>query len=237
MQSASTDPLPDSPQALVQQLLQISSTTLAGTESVAGHSTYKLQLIPIANKAPQAALGMTGFVWVDQTNWLTLQASVNAGSTGHGTVTATTMELNVGVPASQFQFQVPAGVQVVPVQDKLPQHMNLSDAQKASAFKLLLPAYTPTDARLVDVFKVGQVIVLRYETSQGSFAVAEGIQNKTGPSGGTATSVSVRGTTGSSYLGQSGKEVLLVWTESGLNFSVSGALSSQDALKIANSLQ
>ncbi len=226
-----------SPQALVQQLLDVSNVSLAGTESVAGHSAYKLQLTPKSGKSPQALAGATGSLWIDQNRWLPLQGSFNAGSMGQGQVTVQTVELNTGEPDSRFQFQIPAGAKVVNADALRPQHLTLSDAQKSAGFKLLEPTFVPNGAKLVDVLKSGNAIILRYESSNGGFAVAQDIGNTSKPTGVTGKSVSVRGTTGTLYTSADGSRVLLVWTENGRTNSVSGALSSQDALRIAESLK
>ncbi len=229
--------LPQSPQAALQQLLDVSTATLAGTESVAGHSAYRLQLALKPGKSPQALTGATGTLWIDENNWLPLQAAFNAGSMGQGQVSFRTIETNVGVPDSRFQFQMPAGAKVVNADELRPQHLSLGDAQKSAGFRLLQPTFMPNGATLVDVLKSGQAIILRYESPSGAFAIAQGIANSTKPAGATGKSVSVRGTTGTLYTSDDGKRVLLLWTENGLTSSVSGTLTSQDAVRIAESLK
>ncbi len=237
MHNDSSSATPETPQALVQKLFDTSNVTLAGTETVAGHSAYKLQFVPQAGKVPQAAAEATGSLWVDSARSLPLQAALNVGSTGKGNITATEIELNTDISKVSFAFSIPAGVKVVPIQDLQPQHLTLNDADKAAGFKVLKPAYIPSGATLVDVLKVGPTIVLRYESSQGSFSITQGVQNKTGALRSSGQSVTIRGTTGTIYTGSTGKELSLVWSENGRTYSVSGALSSQDAVKIAQSLQ
>ena len=233
--------VPLDPAATVQQLLGYVTATLAATETVQGHTSYKLQLAPNSDKTPAAVAGVTGLLWVDTTRWLPLQASVNAGSMGQGTVTATTLEVNAGVPDSLFQFQIPQGAKVVPIQSQQPQHLSLGDAGMALGGKLLQPSYLPAGATLVDVLKMGQAVVLRYQTAQGSFAIAQGAQDKAGDKAGAPVTlgdaVTVRGSAGRLVASKAGNEVLLTWTENGRIYSVSGALSSQQALQIAASLQ
>ncbi len=228
----------NSPQDALAKLFDMSTVTLAGTESVQGHTAYKLQLVPKAGKAPQAAMGATGLVWVDTTRSLPLQASVNAGNTGQGRITATTLELNVGVSDDRFRFQVPAGAKVVQIADLQPQHVTLADVDKAAGFKVLKPSYVPAGSTLVDVVKMGKTVVLRYESSVGSFAIAQGAEEKNSATKPAGESVQVRGTTGTLVTrAPSGKQVSLFWTEGGQMHSVSGALTSADALKIAQSLK
>ena len=224
-----------SPQDIVQELLDYSTPTLAGTESINGHSTYKLQLIA-NDKAPQAAAGATGLVWIDQSSWIPWRASVNAGSVGQGQVTAQVLELNIGVPDSLFQFQIPSGAKVIQVQDQAPQHLTLSDADKTAGFHVLQPSYIPTGATLVDVLKAGHAIVLKYESTRGSFAVEQSPVEGKSPSI-SGESVQLRGTTGTLFASKDGSHLFLTWTENGRRLSLSGAVSREDALKIAGSLQ
>jgi outer membrane lipoprotein-sorting protein len=224
-------------QGLVQYILDISTVTLSGTEPVQGHSAYKLQFVPRPDKVPPAVASATGLLWIDTARWLPLQASINAGSIGQGRVTATVLELNIGVSDDLFHFQVPQGATVVPVQNQQPQHLSLSEADTAAGFKVLKPAYVPDSATLVDVLKMGHIIVLRYEAAPGSFTIAEDVAEQSNTARGSGQSVSVRGTTGTLLTNKTGNQVLLVWTENGRTFSVSGALSSQDALRVAEALQ
>jgi hypothetical protein len=230
-------PALDSPQALVQQLLSLTTVTLVGTESVQGHSAYKLQFAPKAGQAPQAAMGATGLLWIDQSSSLPLQASINAGSMGQGTVAVPTLQLNTGIPDDRFHFQIPPGAKTASIQDRLPQHTTLGDAQKTAGFPILQPSFLPQKSALVDVLKIGTAIVLRYETGNGSLAVAEGVSAQNGAPSIPAQSIPVRGTTGKLYTDKASNRVLLVWTESGRTFSVSGVLSGQDAVKVADSLK
>jgi len=200
---------------------------------VQGHSTYKLQLVP-NSKAPAAAAGATGYLWIDQSSFLPVQGSANGGSMGQGQVTARTLQLNIGVPASLFTFQVPAGAKVVQVQDLQPEHLSLSTASSAAGFTVLVPASVPDGAKLVDVFKTGHTIVLRYESSLGSFSIAEGAEAHSLP-GTNGQPASVRGTTGTLFVRDS-THVLLTWKEKGLTFSISGVLSREQAHQVAESL-
>ncbi|MGB8644957.1 MAG: DUF4367 domain-containing protein [Anaerolineae bacterium] len=225
-----------SPQELVQQLLDYSTVTLSGVESVNGNLAYKLQLVP-NDKAPKAAAGATGLVWIDQTSYLPWKGTVDAGSMGRGQFTAQVLELNIGVPDSRFQFQPPAGARIVPVQNQQPQHLTLNEADKTAGFKLLKPGYLPAGATLVDVLKAGKGIVYRYESAHGSFSIEQSaeLQGKSPATSGEA--VQVRGVTATLFASPDGSRLMLMWTENGRRYSVSGAISRQEALKVAESLQ
>lgn len=237
----------DTPQTFVDWLLQVSEVTLLGTEEIGGHEVYRLQFVPRPEELPEvAAAGGTGTAWVDQVRWMPLQAAFDGGSIGQGQVTAELVELDVGLSDDLFTFQIPDGVEVVPVEDRSREHLSLDEAEAAvgfdpstgSGYRLLTPSHLPEDATLVDVMKMGNTIVLRYESAQGPFAVGQGTDGRAvEPPPASGEPVSLRGTTGTLFADEEGTKIFLAWTEDGRTFTVSGAISGEEALLVAESLQ
>ena len=228
----------DTPQTFVDWLLQVSEVTLLGTEEIGGREAYTLQFVPRPEELPEvAATGGTGTAWVDQARWVPLQAAFDGGSIGQGQVTAELVELDVGLPDDLFTFQIPDGAEVVPVEDRMPQHLSLDEAETLADF-LLTPSHLPEGAALVDVVKMGDAIVLHYESAQGSFAVGQGTDGRAvEPPPASGEPVSLRGTTGTLFADEEGTKIFLAWTEDGRTFTVSGAISGEEALLVAESLQ
>lgn len=224
------------PDQIVQQLLDYAVPSIVGQDTIIDHVTYEVKLTP-NDKAPAAAAGMSGNLWIDPSTNQVWQATVDGGSMGKGQITAQSVELNVqgGLPESLFTFQVPAGAKVVNVQDLKPQHLTLDEAIKSAGFPLLQPGYTPAGSTLVDVLKSGKTIVLKYEMPRGSFAITESAEAGSGrtPSG---QSVQVRGVTATIVPQNGGANVLLLWAENGRRYSI-GGLSQAEALKVAESLR
>jgi len=229
----------DSPQTFVDWLLQVSEVTLLGTEEIGGREAYTLQFVPRPEELPEvAATGGTGTAWVDQARWVPLQAGFDGGSIGQGQVTAELVELDMGLSDDLFTFQIPDGVEVLLIEDRLPQHLSLDEAE--ADFDLLTPSHLPEGATLVDVMKMGDAIVLRYESAQGPFAVGQGTDGRAvEPPPASGEPVSLRGTTGTLFTNENeeGTKVFLAWTEDGRTFTVSGAISGEEALRVAESLQ
>jgi outer membrane lipoprotein-sorting protein len=229
----------DSPQTFVDWLLQVSEVTLLGTEEMEGHEVYRLQFVPRSEELPEVtAAGGTGTAWVDRTRWVPLRAILDGGSMGQGQVTAELVELNVGLSDGLFTFQIPDGVEVVPVEDRKPQHLSLAEAEAVVGFDLLTPSYLPEGATLVDVVRTESTIVLRYESARGPFAVSQGTDGRaveSPPASGEP--VSLRDTTGTLFTNEEGTKALLVWAEDGRTFTVSGAIFGQEAVLVAESLQ
>ena len=226
-------------QTFVDWLLQVSEVTLLGTEEIGGREAYTLQFVPRPEELPEvAATGGTGTAWVDQARWVPLQAAFDGGSIRQGQVTAELVELDMGLSDDLFTFQIPDGVEVLLIEDRLPQHLSLDEAE--ADFDLLTPSHLPEGATLVDVMKMGDAIVLRYESAQGPFAVGQGTDGRAvEPPPASGEPVSLRGTTGTLFTNENeeGTKVFLAWTEDGRTFTVSGAISGEEALRVAESLQ
>ncbi len=226
-------------QTFVDWLLQVSEVTLLGTEEIGGREAYTLPFVPRPEELPEvAATGGTGTAWVDQARWVPLQAAFDGGSIGQGQVTAELVELDMGLSDDLFTFQIPDGVEVLLIEDRLPQHLSLDEAE--ADFDLLTPSHLPEGATLVDVMKMGDAIVLRYESAQGPFAVGQGTDGRAvEPPPASGEPVSLRGTTGTLFTNENeeGTKVFLAWTEDGRTFTVSGAISGEEALRVAESLQ
>jgi hypothetical protein len=159
---------------------------------------------------------------------------------GEISITVLEYELNTGLADTIFQFDIPAGAEIVKFEDLEPQSLTLEEAGESAEFEFLTPA--ETDATLVDIFDVRGILVQRYTLPEGgSFTIAQGVANdlsdEFSPPTGESQPVEVRGTTGQLMEAESGEQVLLTWTEGELFYSVAGDLSPEEALLIAESLQ
>lgn len=161
---------------------------------------------------------------------------------GEFSATVLEYEVNAGVDEALFTFEIPTGAEVVTFADLEPQSLTLEEAGESTEFEFLTPAETPPGATLVDIFEVGGTIVQRYTLPEGgSFTIAQGVSGEKSDEVRTPStemqSVEVRGTTGQLFEAEDGGQVLLIWTEGDLFFSVAGDLLPEDALSIAESLQ
>lgn len=228
-------PFDETPQGFVDWLTTVSEVTLVSADQEA----YALQFVPSADEFPEAAAaGVEGTMQVDQTRSVPLQFAVDGGSMGQQEVTVESIELDANVSNVSFTFTIPEGAEVKRLEDQRPQHLTLSEAEAAVDFELLMPADTIQDSVLVDVLKIKDTIVLRYESSQGPFAVSQGGGDWSDHEPSDAgQSVDLRGTTGTVYTNDAGTKLFLTWSEDGRAFVVAGEISQSQALQIAESLQ
>jgi outer membrane lipoprotein-sorting protein len=226
----------------VARLLEYVTASVSGSESVASETAHLLELEPIPESMPSefAAVGGSINLWIGQESSLPLAAAYTGGTMGEISITVLEYELNTGLADTIFQFDIPAGAEIVKFEDLEPQSLTLEEAGESAEFEFLTPA--ETDATLVDIFDVRGILVQRYTLPEGgSFTIAQGVANdlsdEFSPPTGESQPVEVRGTTGQLMEAESGEQVLLTWTEGELFYSVAGDLSPEEALLIAESLQ
>ena len=245
-------PLPQemltSMQGVIQQVLDASSVELVGEEQVAGHDTYKLTFSPKEGSDQQFFPGNgTATLWVDQERWITLKATYEATSLGQGTIEVLDYELNPGVPDTRFHFEIPEGATVKEVEAEQPVALTLDEAKNqaaAAGYTLLVPAYVPQGATLLEVFQTGDAIILRYDHSpQASFTVMQGYTASQGSElphlsqSGVSKTTIIRGQEATSIVDEAGGNTVLYWTENGVTVAVAGHISLDEATKVAESLQ
>lgn len=223
---------------IVQRVLDSSDVKLLGSEDVAGVATYKLELTPKEGEETFLPTGGKVTLWVDQDRWIVLQAHVTGELVGEASMTVRSFELNTGLSDDLFQFEVPEGVQVTNVEDKQPESITLDQAQAQTDFDLLLPTYLPDGTTLVDVLAVEGAIILRYNHTETSFTIVQGlpIGQMPAPPGSQKAEVTVRGQTGN-LISDGGPANLLNWTEDGVVITIAGQISEDEILKVADSLQ
>jgi outer membrane lipoprotein-sorting protein len=235
---------PENAEQAVQKLGEYFNIGKSGTETVAGDSADQLKLEPIPDQMPGEYLAVGGFInlWIDQDSGMPLAFEFTGSSLGTGSITVMEYEVNAGVDDTLFVFEVPEDAEVVTFADLQPQSLTLEEAGETTEFDFLTPTETPPGATLVDILDVSGAYVQRYTLPEGgSFTVAQGInQDKSGTSEskpGDSQAVVVRGTTGQLFESEDGSKVLLTWTDGQLFYSISGVITAEQALDIAESLQ
>jgi outer membrane lipoprotein-sorting protein len=235
-------------QGVIQQVLDASNVELVGEEEVAGHGAYKLTFSPKEGSSQQIFPGNgIATVWVDKERWITLKGTYEASSLGQGTIEVLSYELNPGVPDSRFHLEIPEGAKVNEVQAEKMVPLTLDEAKAQAAAEgrsLLVPGYVPEGATLIEVFKSGGAIILRYDHSpKVSFTVMQGYELPQGVELshlellGKPTETTVRGQQATVVAEEGGSNTFLYWTESGVAMAVAGSISVEDAIKVAESLQ
>jgi outer membrane lipoprotein-sorting protein len=247
-----SDELPVDPQQAIQFMeegiqwaMDNLDVELAGEEDLNGLATYKLEFTPKEGEEYPMPIPVDGKVtlWVEKERWIALQAHLDGGSFGEGWVRVRSFAFNAGVPDELFQFEIPEGAEVIDIEDMTPTPLTLAEAEAKAEFDLLVPTYEPDGVTLIEVFQVGEAFVLRYDHSATSFTVVQGDMPHTqgDPSEGSAHSgetveVDMRGQTATLATDGAGNS-FLSWTEDGVTITIAGHISSDEIVKVAESLQ
>jgi outer membrane lipoprotein-sorting protein len=224
-------------QETIQELLNATDVKLEGEEVLAGQEVYKLTLTPKEGGQMDMVDG-TVTLWVDKEQWIVLKATFEATGVGQGSVEVRSFELNPGLADDLFTFVIPEGARVVDVQAQEPVPLSLDEARALAEFPLLVPEYVPEGTTLIEVFKVGDSFVLRYDHStQVSFTVMQGPEIMDSLPLGETQEITVRGQSATVISDKVGGNTFLYWTENGVMVTVAGHISLDEALQVAESLQ
>ena len=202
---------------------------LLGTEKISTGETYKLEM-------PHPDGGQA-LLWISKEYWVPLKVEYTSQTLGKGTLTARSLELNTGLSDSFFVFDVPADAKVTQTAGVKSQALTLDEAKARAGFPLLVPAYLPQGVTLTKVFQLGEAIALYYDgfipfsiVQSRSEAIAQV------PQTGTAQKIPLRGTEATLIADEAQGGIFLAWAENGVNVSIAGAISVEEALKVAESL-
>jgi outer membrane lipoprotein-sorting protein len=226
-------------QEVIQDLLNATDVELVGEETIAGRDAYKLEANPKEGAEKQFLPGNgTATVWVDKDQWIVLKATYEASAFGQGSMEVQSFELNPGLSAGIFAFEVPEGAHVVDVEAQQPVPLTLAEAQAQAGFSLLVPAYVPQGTTLIEVLRVDEAFVLRYDHSPDvSFTVFQGPEHVGPPSLGRTQELTVRDVDATAITDEVGGNTFLYWTENGIAVTVAGRISLEEAIRVADSLQ
>jgi outer membrane lipoprotein-sorting protein len=226
-------------QEVIQDVLNAADVELVGEETIAGREAYKLEANPKEDAEHQLFPGNgTATVWVDKDQWIVLKATYSASAFGQGGMEVQSFELNPGLSADIFAFEVPEGAEVVDVEKQQAVPVSLEEAQAQAGFPLLVPAYVPQGTTLIEVFRVDEAFVLRYDHSPDvAFTVFQGPEQVGPPSLGRTQDLTVRGVDATAITDEVGGNTFLYWTEDGIAVTVAGRISLEEAIQVAESLR
>jgi len=231
---------------VIQWVLDTCRARLVGEEKLDGIVTYKLEFVPKKDEGTKLPIpiGSKVTLWVEQERWIVLQAHFEGAALAKGRMHVRSFEFNTGIPDGRFRFDIPAGARVINVEDLGPTHLTLDEAKAQAEFSLLVPAYTPEGATLIEVLSVDGGFVLRYDHAAVSFAImqrpASAARGSIGPSTGDAferREVTVRGQQATLIADEARGNSLLAWREGDLSIEIAGSISQEEILKVAGSLQ
>lgn len=239
---------------LIEDFLNKTNVSLLGVEEVDGRNAYVLEAEPEAEKEGYSLFSRTK-MWVDRDTWMPLR---NEMYDSKGNLVIETemsdLELNTGIPDSEFEFEVPEGaeIKVIDLEDfKAPEEMSLEEAREKVSFEILIPEYIPEGyvlnyTMVYDNYETAfegqgsEAVILNYQREDESFRITQTIyENKLEENiipAQMAENVSINGKKGK-YINQFGDLKILIWDLGEFEMTLTGYLEKAEMLKIAKSLQ
>jgi len=228
---------------LVQAILTRSKATLvSSTATINGHNVYDVH---VSSQAQPAATGpnfsYTGEVYIDKATQLLVRVNLTIQSFGTVTLDVPKLLLDQPIASNLFTFVPPAGVKVLPLQaanqNPTTGSITFVQAQQQAGYHLLSIPGSDTDYELEGVTALGapgnQIFTLNYTQGNLSFTIAEGKALADLP-GSTDQQISLRGTIAT--LSTLNGSTTLAWTEKGVGIRITGPLSNDKIVQIANLL-
>jgi hypothetical protein len=139
------------------------------------------------------------------------------------------------LPDWRFTLDLPDAVPVVEVAGEDNRPLTLEEAQLAVSFPLRTPTYVPRGTDFSAAYQLDKNMALVY-LGERPFTLVQGPFIGVIPED-RATPIVLRGRPAAIIQEEGQEDLVLVWQESDLKFSIAGSLSREEALRIAESLR
>ncbi|GCE10927.1 outer membrane lipoprotein-sorting protein [Tengunoibacter tsumagoiensis] len=231
---------------IIQTIFSHSTGTQRSDTTVDGQNVYDVHVVPQktenANDASTGNFNYTGEVYIAKTTHLPIQVNLDLQGLGTLLVDIPKLDINPDLPETTFTYTVPAGVKVLPLQDANTGAdgsgtLNLAQAQQLAGYHLLSIPGEQADYILKNVTALGapgnQTYSLNYAKGNLTFTLVES-KTLANLSGSAGQKVSLRGTSGT--ITKNGDNSTLSWTEKEVGIQITGALTKDQLVEIANLL-
>ena len=222
---------------IIRSLLNETDLSYEGTESVDGRSVYVLNITP--RDETELVQDITNIrAWVDCENWMLLGIMMYDPD---GTLAVKSeyrdITFNTGIPDSEFIFEVSEGAVVVEesFEDRIPHEMTLEEARNHLSFDLKTPLYLPDGCEFDHAVVFGKNRVsLMYTNGSELLQISEWVSDAVDhsePGIENPEVVSINGTDGEfgSVFGIN----TLQWSASGIEYALSGTITKEDMVRVA----
>ncbi len=250
--------MPDTPGAeemdyvrIIGEFLSETDVSLLGLEEIDGRSAYLLETSPKEEEeGTQMVHGVK--IWLDRETWMPLRYEMY-DSSGDLMIELEIrdLEINKGIPDSEFVFEIPEGATVKTVDldsFELPGEMTLEKARESAGFEILVPEYLPeayefshamayNTSEIVPEGQAAETVILTYMKGEARIIITETVSEAETSENAimnTAEDVSINGRDGK-YLAL-GDMKILSWEIGGIDLSLTASLEKDELLKIAESI-
>ncbi|WP_440946767.1 outer membrane lipoprotein-sorting protein [Methanosarcina sp. T3] len=238
---------------VIDEFLNETDVSLLGVKEIDGRPTYLLETSPKGEEEGfKLADGMR--IWVDKETWMPLRYEMY-DSDGDLVIELEIrdLEINTGIPDSEFVFEVPEGATVKTVDldaFELPEEMTLEEAREAAGFEILVPEYLPegyafnysmvsNNSWIAPEGEAFETVSLTYENEEGdTIYLSETVYEGQAPDAAimdSAEDVDIQGKEGKYFA--FGDMKILRWEIGDINLSLTSSLEQDEMLRIAESVR
>ncbi|MCQ1534129.1 outer membrane lipoprotein-sorting protein [Methanosarcina sp. KYL-1] len=238
---------------IIEDFLNETNVSLLGVEEIDGRSAYLLEANPKEEeKGMRLIEGMR--LWVDKETWMPLRyETYDINGDPVIELEISDLEVNQGIPDSEFVFEVPEGATVRTVDMdsfEIPEQTTLEKAREAARFEILVPEYLPegyvfnysrifNNSWIAPEGQTFETVSLTYENEEDDvISLSETVYETEAPEApimNSAEDVSINGAEGK-YL-TLGNMKILTWKIGDIELSLACTLDKEELLKIAESIR
>jgi outer membrane lipoprotein-sorting protein len=214
-------------------------TLLSSSEKVNGRPVYVIHVDPRSQSSATPGFSYDGTVSLDQQSHLPVALALTMAGIGQVQITIPSLTLNQPLAASLFAFIPPPGVPQEPFPTTpmgTSSSLTLQQAEQQAGYHLLSIPTSQSAYTLQSIDALGapgnQIYALTYIFNGQNFTISQSKALANLPLSGS--NLSLRNTT--AMLSSSGNTSTLSWTEKGVGIQITGPLSKDQILAIANLL-
>ncbi len=173
--------------------------------------------------------------WIDARDWLVRKAAYVDDYLGTGTIHVRELQQFTALPDAAFELNVPEDVPVARQPAENEQLSTPREAQMLANYRLRPPTYVTAETRVAYGYQIGPDIALVY-SGRHPFTLLQGPTVRDASELG-GTEVMVIGRKAVLARDEASGRLVLAWREEGLRLSIAGALSREELVRIAESLE
>jgi len=213
---------------IVKDMLDKYEIKLIGEENI-GRDCYVIEAKP-----KEETFLVKQKLWIDKEFWYPIKIETNFGEF-NSTIEYRDVEFNSGISDKEFEFVVPESAKVVEKEFKLPEKLTIEEAQQRVNFTIIKPKYTAGyefSHAMVLKFAEKESVSLYYKKGEGVFTVTESTaESKPMPN---TTKVKIKDKEGE--IAEMFGVRMLRFNANGIEIAISGELSKEELIKIAESM-
>ncbi len=221
---------------IIKDMLKRNDVKMSGSEKIGNRDTFILELTP--KNLTNATFFLKQKLWADRETWMPLRMETfDKDGKLIMTLEYRNVEFNTGIPDSEFEFKIPQGARVTTKKITPPKEMTLDEARQAVNFTVFVPEYLPDGYALdrITVFEFDETksVSINYKKGDEMLSFFESNQSRFA-SKDKSEVVKINGIDARYMDTDFGRS--LSWAWKGTEIAISGTISKEELIKVAESV-